>query len=421
MQIRITSHHPLRALLALLALAALLPAAGVARAEDPDGGAAGDWLARYAGARSAGMGGAFVAIADDPTGALWNPAGVVRLDRGEVHLGTVRLFESTSINGLSFALPNRTLPSFGLTLLSLQSDDFERTSELNEPLGEFTIDDMAFLATAAKAYGHLAVGAGVRVLRQSVEDYTATGTGLDLGAIYELTPDLQLGASVLNVGGPKLTLRETEEKIPTELRAGAAFRFLEGAALVSAEVDSREGPGASMRAGSEVWLIHNLALRLGYDTQSLTGGFGYRFPNGLQVDYAASDHELGMTHRVGISFRFGGFYASSQATPEVFSPTGQQAVTRILLAAHTRSDAKDWTLTIRNKSDEVVRRFGGQGVPPAHVLWDGKSEAGLPQPDGVYRYTLTVRDVEGRVFESRERTVEIYTGGPQGAVPVIVD
>jgi hypothetical protein len=421
MQIRITSHLFRRALTALLTLAVLLPVAGTARAEDADGGAAGDWLARYAGARSAGMGGAFVAVADDPSGALWNPAGVVRLDRGEVQLGTVRLFESTSITGLSFALPNRTLPSFGLTLLSLQSDDFERTSELNDPLGEFTIDDMAFLATAAKAYGPLSVGAGVRVVRQGVEDYSASGTGLDLGAIYEVTPDFQLGASLLNLGGPKLTLRETEEKIPTELRAGAAVRLLDGAALVTAEVDQRDGPGASLRAGTEVWPIHNFALRLGYDAQNLAGGFGYRLPNGLQFDYAATDHELGVTHRLGLSFRFGGFYASSQATPEVFSPTGQQPVTRILLAAHTRSEARDWALTIRNKSDEIVRRFGGQGVPPAHVLWDGKNEAGLPQPDGLYRYRLVVHDETGREFVGRERVVEIYTGGPQGAVPVIVD
>jgi hypothetical protein len=421
MKIWNTSPLPCRVLVAMLTLAALLPAMATVRAEDPDGGAAGDWLARYAGARSAGMGGAFVAVADDPSGALWNPAGVVRLDRGEVLLGTVRLFESTSVNGLSFGLPNRSLPSFGLTLLSLQSDDFERTSDMNEPLGTFNVEDIAFLANAAKAYGPLSVGAGVRVVRQSVEDYSATGTGLDLGAIYAVTPDLQLGASLLNLGGPQLTLREAEEKIPTELRAGAALRLLKGSALVTAEIDHREGPGAALRAGGEMWLVRSLALRLGYDTQSLTGGFGYRFPSGLQVDYAASDHELGLTHRVSLSFRFGGFYSSSQAAPEVFSPTGQQPVTRILLAAHTRAEAKDWALTIRNKSEEVVRRFGGQGMPPAHVLWDGKNEAGLPQPDGIYRYQLVVKDVEGNICESREQTVEIYTGGPQGAVPVIVE
>jgi hypothetical protein len=72
-----------------------------------------------------------------------------------------------------------------------------------------------------------------------------------------------------------------------------------------------------------------------------------------------------------------------------------------------------------NKTDEVVRRFGGKGVPPAHLLWDGKDENGMPLPDGIYRYQLLVHDSEGREILSPAHTVEISTGGPQGAVPVI--
>ena len=35
---------------------------------------------------------------------------------------------------------------------------------------------------------------------------------------------------------------------------------------------------------------------------------------------------LGITQRVGIAYRFGGFYASSAADPAMFSPTGEHAV-----------------------------------------------------------------------------------------------
>ena len=49
-----------------------------------------------------------------------------------------------------------------------------------------------------------------------------------------------------------------------------------------------------------------------------------------------------------------------------------------------------------DKTDRIVRRFGGKGEPPAHVMWDGKDEAGLPLPDGAYHYVLTVNDAEGR-------------------------
>ena len=95
-------------------------------------------------------------------------------------------------------------------------------------------------------------------------------------------------------------------------------------------------------------------------------------------------------------------------------------MTRIELKARTKAETLNWTLAIRDKSNQVVRRFGGKGDPPAHVMWDGKDETGLPLPDGRYRYELLVMDAEGREVVGRERVVEISTGGPQGSVPVSV-
>jgi hypothetical protein len=66
-----------------------------------------------------------------------------------------------------------------------------------------------------------------------------------------------------------------------------------------------------------------------------------------------------------------------------------------------------------------VRTFGGKGLPPAHLLWDGKDETGLPLPDGVYHYQLVVNDTEGRRVVGPVRKVEILTSGPQGSVPVV--
>jgi flagellar hook assembly protein FlgD len=103
----------------------------------------------------------------------------------------------------------------------------------------------------------------------------------------------------------------------------------------------------------------------------------------------------------------------------VFSPTGEQAVTRIALNSRTKAGPQTWALEIVNKSDEVVRRFGGQGQPPAHLEWDGKDENGLPLPDGNYRYSLVVKDAVGRVVAGPARYIAISTGGPQGAVPLV--
>lgn len=415
-------HRICAAALAIAIGSALLLGSNAARAEDQTGGLPGEWLSRYLGARTAGIGGAFVATADDPTGVIWNPAGLSLLSQNQVSVETSRLYESTSINAFSFAVPGRRIPSFGITILSLGSGDFERTNELNESLGEFDNGEMAFLLSASKNLTRkFFVGANLKVARQSIEDFHGSGVGADLGLLYQVTPALRLGASLLNIGGPTLSLRATDETFPVDFRAGAAVFFLSGRALISGEVDHRADAGTGFRLGTEFWVHSSLGLRFGYSEAAPAGGFSYRITPGTRFDYAAVNELLGVTHRIGLSYRFGGFFASSQADPSVFSPIGERSVTKFHLAAKTKADADGWTLKIVDKSNQVVRSFSGKGVPPAHVMWDGKDETGLPLPDGVYRYRLVVTDLEGRALDSHVHEVEITTEGPKGAVPVFTN
>ena len=405
----------------VLGLAMALGAPAATHAQSQTGGVPGDWLSRYTGARTVGLGSAYVAAADAPLGVLWNPAALGLMDRNEVLLETARLYEDTAVHGFGFAVPGRWLPSLGLSIVALRSGDFEKTNELNESLGSFQDGETAFLFTTSKHVGtRLSLGANFKVVRQNIEAFSSSGFGVDLGGLVNLTPRLRLGGSVLNVAGPTLRLRETDETYPVELRGGMALRILGGSGLVSAEMDRRGESPVRLHAGAEYWIQRSLGVRVGYDDAYAAGGLSYRLSPQLQLDYGVSDHELGLTHRVGFAYRFGGFFASAHALPIVFSPTGDQPVTQIDMQSHTKAEPDRWALQFVNKSDEVVRRFGGKGVPPAHVSWDGKDENGLPLPDGVYRYQLVVYDREGRMLSDTTRTVEISTGGPQGAVPVQV-
>ncbi|HZL85726.1 MAG TPA: PorV/PorQ family protein [Candidatus Krumholzibacteria bacterium] len=405
-----------------LGLVAGLGATLPAQAQDESNGVPGDWLSRYSGARSVGYGGAFVAAMNEPMGVLWNPAGLALFDQNEAQVEMSRLFEGTSVNAFSFAVPAKRIPSFGITLVSLSSGEFERTNELNESLGSFEEGDMAVMLTASKALTpRLSLGANFKVARQTLEEFEAAGFGVDLGAMADVTPNIRLGLSLLNVGGPSLMLRDLQETYPTEFRGGVAFRVLGGRGTIAGEVDSRDGPGATMHAGSEFWVHPTMALRLGYNEAYATGGVSYRLPSGIRFDYGVSDHELGLVHRVGLTYKFGGFFASSVADPPVFSPTGQQSVTKIQLESHTKTDSREWSLVISSASNQVVRAFGGKGATPAHVMWDGKDEYGMPLADGIYSYQLVVIDNQGREIMSRTRSVEISTGGPQGSVPVYVE
>lgn len=390
-------------------------------ASEQNAGLPGDWLSHFRSARAVGLGGAFVAVADEPTGMIWNPAGPARLDRNEVFLESARMFEESSFNVLSFTVPGQRYPTLGLSVLSLRSGEFERTDEVNVTQGSFREKNMAFLFSAAhNLLPQLAVGASAKVVRQSILDFNDVGAGIDVGVLAHLNNGLRLGASYLNLGGPSVMLRETKETYAEEFRGGAALEILAGRGLLAAEIDHVLDTETTFHAGGEFWLNRHVALRMGFNASSPTGGFSWLLPHDARLDYGLDTHKLGVTHRFGVSFRFGGFYARSQAEPGEFSPFGHQGATKILLSSRARKDIRRWQLTFTDRNQAPVRTFGGQGEPPAHVMWDGKSDTGKPLADGVYLFRLVVIDRDGWEVSGPAGTVRINTSVPEMSVPVTI-
>jgi hypothetical protein len=404
---------------AVALLAVLSITASPVGAEPAAGGAPGSWLTDYAGARTLGMGGAFAATADDALGVLWNPAGLQFMYQNQLMFENAPLFEDASMNSFAFAVPGNWLPSVGISMVTLSSGAYQRTNELNDDLGTFHNRETAYLVTLAKGLTpRYAIGANVKVVQQTVEDFSAGGVGFDLGAIAHVTPTLSLGVSAGNLGGPKIALRDTPERYETTLRGGAALRMFDGRGTVSVDLRHATEEGTQLHAGAEYWIVSGMALRVGLLDERATGGLSYRIGPQYQIDYGVTDHPLGISHRLGVSYQFGGFFASSRAEPELFSPTGERPTTQILLNARTKSEPDGWTLDIVDKTHQVVRRFAGPGLPPPHVQWDGKGDTGLPVADGEYSYYLVVRDKVGRVVDGPVRHVIISSTGPQGNVPV---
>jgi hypothetical protein len=408
----------LRATLLPLLLVTLLPA-GRAAAADGSEGLPGDWLNRHASARAAALGGARLALPDEPLAALVNPAAAAWLERGAVQVTTTRLFESTSVNSLGFALPASGRPSLAFNLLSLGSGDFERTGAgSDEVLGSFDEGNLAMgLAVAQPLGDRIAAGAQVKLARQALDEFSGTGLGFDLGLLGRVGGGVQVGVSALNLGGPTLALRMRDETYARELRGGVAVPLSGGDGLLAVDAVQRDGGDTQVHAGGR-WRVQALELSLGYDIDNFAAGFSYRLPSGLQLDYAMSDHDLGLVHRVGVTWRFGGFSATASADPQVFSPTGSEPVTRFALKARTRGEATAWRLEISDVSGQLVRTYAGEGPPPADLVWDGKDAGGRPLPDGLYSYRLRVNERGGTSLQAQPGTVEISRGGPRGGIEV---
>src|SRR5262245_28861387 len=233
------------------AIALTIGTAGPLTAQET-GGAAGDWLSHYAGARTVGLGGAFVAAGDNAFGALRNPANMSQLYQNEGLFETSRLYESTSLNGISFAVPGHRLPSFGITVANLRSGDFARTNELNDDLGTFNESEMALLLTASKNINpRLAIGTNLKMVRQSVEDFSAGGFGVDLGGLYQVSPALRVAASFMNLGGPTVRRRATKKPSPCEIRGASAPPSCAARALRAGGVEKTGARALRRRGGGE--------------------------------------------------------------------------------------------------------------------------------------------------------------------------
>jgi len=154
-------------------------------------------------------------------------------------------------------------------------------------------------------------GIAVKMVGESVDSVSAGGIALDAG-VTAGPPICKVGVSARNLG-PSVWKSggadPVEESLPFEIRAGAATRIWKiGAGAEYAMPTGRKG---NLMAGLEYWVIDLLALRAGVAgvgdtggtrvTAGLTGLF-----RGIGLDYAMGTHELGLSHRIAVSYAFGG-------------------------------------------------------------------------------------------------------------------
>ncbi len=312
---------------------------------------AGEFLGLGAGGRSLGMGGAYVAVANDVSSGYWNPAGLSHLDYPQFLLMHSRQFGG-SVNydfaGVGFPVGRRN--SLGLTILRVGVDDIIRTQLRNpdKELGELYVDengqlvrntpidkdlqprfnsaDYGFLLTYAKRVSAtFSYGGNVKLIYRNIGDNSAWGVGFDLGVLLNLTERLKLGLNLQDVTST-LVAWDTgrRELIRPALRAGLTYPVVLSAfgGRIQPAVDfifrfeNRQtanlfdvGPASvDMRVGWEYMYGDIFSLRMGFadlgqpDAQLSLGkfsaGIGLNLPK-LRVDYAYLGHEeLGNTHRI---------------------------------------------------------------------------------------------------------------------------
>lgn len=300
------------------------------------------------GARAIGMGGAFVATANDASAMYWNPAGIAGLKRIQaVFVHTDWLVDITyDYAGMIF--PLGSFGTVGLNLTALNMGEMKvRTIDHPDGTGEyFDASDMAIgLSYGIHITNRFAIGFNFKYIQQSIWKERARGFALDIGTLYQ-TPwrGLRIGAALTNFGTDmKMTgndllvyhdidpyqmgnndhifaeLSTDSWPLPLNFQLGLAYDALQtDYHRVTLEMDAMHpiDNSESMNLGLEYGFMRRYFLRAGYRNlflrngeEGLTLGAGVDLTlfGGIHalLDYAYADFgRLQNTQRFSIVLRF---------------------------------------------------------------------------------------------------------------------
>ncbi|MDZ7373774.1 MAG: PorV/PorQ family protein [candidate division KSB1 bacterium] len=156
------------------------------------------------GPRAIGMGGAFVATANDATALYWNPGGLPRLRRPEVVFTHTDWLADTRLDFAGAVLPLGRWGTLGASVTSLSMDDMRVTTvEMPGGTGEyFSAGDLAL----AVSYGlsitdRFSIGFTGKYIYEHIWKESAWAVALDLGTLFVTDfHGLRIGAALTNFG-----------------------------------------------------------------------------------------------------------------------------------------------------------------------------------------------------------------------------
>ncbi len=313
-------------------------------AQNPNLGTSGaQFLQIPIGARNTALGSAVVGLTDDASALFWNPAGIANVKSTSLHLSFFNWFKFFDVNAFGVAKNFGDLGVIGASILVLNMDKMEITTEL-EPSGTgryFDAQDLSVgLTYARNLTDKFRFGLTMKYIYQRIWNETSNGIAFDIGTQYTLDfQNLTIAMAMtnfgpdLNMSGPDLNVvhdrnnnfplnRLTPAKLVTDdYPLPLHFQVGIGMDLFKTEfVKSRIGIDAShpndnrerVHFGSEFTFFDVLSIRSGYkynyDDENFVIGAGVRTIFNdfmLAFDYSYSAFKiLPDVHRVSLNLGF---------------------------------------------------------------------------------------------------------------------
>lgn len=285
-----------------------------------------------AGARAAGMGNAYVAVASDPTATYWNPAGLTQIKQPQITLmNSSKTVMDVRNELLAVVYPLGNNSSFGINYYSLGVENIPGYDEF----GDFTSFFEYKMPTYIFSYGRelngkLSIGGSIKHFKEKTsfddpsnpafrDTVSAKGWGFDVGLLYNLDIDklfsygmskeyvekITVGLLVQNISTKMKWSTGKKETHSTNYKIGTVSYGMDGKLLVAMDWDKT----TNFHIGAEYWLIDRLGIRLGSDDGKFTAGVSFKLLN-YQIDYAYVESKkeqkdiMGDIQKVSITYSF---------------------------------------------------------------------------------------------------------------------
>jgi len=301
------------------------------------------------GARSMGMGGAFVAVANDATAMYWNPAGLSRVQSAGGVFEQVDWITDINFNFIAASVPLGGIGGTVGVFINAMSVPNQPVRTVQYPEGngeEYSATSIAAgLSYARNLTDRFSIGANAKLCNERIWHEKASSLAFDIGTLYDTGLDgLRIGACISNFGpGLKLDgsdlliyhdpdpihlgnndkiigkLMTDEWPLPLNMQFGLSYTMDPNKNMqltVAADALHPINAAESINLGTELTLFRTLFLRAGYKSmfleeseEGLTLGAGLNYKlfasSSIRVDYAYADMgRLGSISRFTLGLAF---------------------------------------------------------------------------------------------------------------------
>jgi hypothetical protein len=171
--------------------------------------------------------------------------------------------------------------------------------------GDDIYNEHIISAGYSTSFGLASLGIKLNYIQYNAQGFGKKGVvSVSFGGIAELTPQLKVGAHIINLNQPSISTIDGE-RLPTILIAGIALKLSERTTITS-ELEKDLDFKPTWKTGAEQTIHKKFLLRTGFNIHPGAAFFGFGFRHRkFSCDYALQYRpSIGSRHQASVCFKF---------------------------------------------------------------------------------------------------------------------